>query len=55
MQMYYVAYVPIMLDVLQVISEQKRERKNREQLQSGSTNLIPDLDTTQLAETPGRN
>lgn len=44
-----------MLDVLQVVSKQGREGKDREQLQSGSTNPIPDLDTTQLAETPGRN
>lgn len=47
--------MPIILGVLQIISEQGRERKGREQLQSGPTNQIPDLDTTQLAQTPGRN
>lgn len=47
--------MPIILGVLQIVSEQGRERKDGEQLQSGSTNQIPDLDTTQLAETPGRN
>lgn len=47
--------MPIPLGVLQIVSEQGRERKDGEQLQSRSTNQIPDLDTTQLAEAPWRN
>lgn len=41
--------------MLQIVGEQRRERKGGEQFQPGAANQIPDLDATQLAETPGRN
>lgn len=41
--------------MLQIVGEQRRERKGGEQFQPGSANQIPDLDAAQLAETPGRN
>ena len=47
--------MPMVLGVLQIISEPGRERKGREQLQPGPTNQIPDLDPTQLAKAPDRN
>lgn len=45
-------YVCILLYMRQVVGEQGRERKEWEQFQSGSTNQDPDLESTQLAQTP---
>lgn len=40
--------------VLQVVGEQRGEGEVRDQLEPGLTNPTPDVDPTQLAETPWR-